>query len=110
MRSTEILYPLDDDHNELDHHKEAWKFVKKYLNDMKEGQDITFDQLLVNLRLTEKNYLLAIRSSLKAPTIFLQCSMSQCMACKYGHPVCTRCIRMCNVHCIKYIQSSKRHE
>lgn len=64
MRSTKILYPLDEDHNELEHHKETWKFVKKYLNDMKEGEDITFGQLLVNIRLIEQNYLLAIRSSL----------------------------------------------
>ena len=74
MRSTKILYPLDedDDTDELEHHKETWKIVQKYLNDMKEGEDITFDQLLVNLKLTEQNCLLAIRSSLKAPTIFLK--------------------------------------
>ena len=39
---------------------------------MKEGEDITFDQLLVNLKLTEQNYLLAVQSSLKTPTIFLK--------------------------------------
>ena len=72
MRSTKILYPFDEDHNELERHKETWNFVKKYLNDMKEGENITFDQLLVNLRLTEQNYLLALRSSLRAPTIFLK--------------------------------------
>ena len=74
MRSTEILYPLDedDDTDEFEHHKETWKIVQKYLNDMKEGEDMTFDQLLVNLKLTEQNYRLAIRSSLKAPTIFLK--------------------------------------
>ena len=62
MRSTKILYPLDedDDTDELEHHKETWEIVQKYLNDMKEGEDITFDQLLVNLKLTEQNYLLAI--------------------------------------------------
>ena len=74
MRSTEILYPLDedDDTDELERHKETWKIVQKYLNDMKEGEDITFDQLLVNLKLTEQNYRLAIRSSLKAATVFLK--------------------------------------
>ena len=45
---------------------------KKHLNDMKEGEDITFDQLLLNLKLTEKDYLLAVPSSLKTPTIFLK--------------------------------------
>ena len=43
MRSTKILYPLDIDNmddDELDQHKDAWQFIKKYLNDMKEGEDI----------------------------------------------------------------------
>ncbi|CAB3987663.1 Hypothetical predicted protein [Paramuricea clavata] len=60
------------DDNEVDQHKDTWKFIKKHLNDMKEGEDITFDQLLVNLKLTEQNYLLAVQSSLKTPTIFLK--------------------------------------
>ncbi len=34
-----------------------YKETSKY---MKEGEDITFDQLLVNLKLTEKDYLLAV--------------------------------------------------
>ena len=60
------------DDNELGQHKGTWKFIKKHLNDMKDGEDIAFDQLLVNLKVTEQNYLLAIRSSLQAPTIFLE--------------------------------------
>ena len=72
MRSTQILYPLHVEDNELKEHKNVWEFVKKHLNDMKEGQDITFDQLLFNLKLTEQDYLLAVRSSLKAPTTFLK--------------------------------------
>ena len=52
--------------------KDAWQFIKKHLNDMKDGEDITFDQLFINLKLTEQNYLLAIRSSLKMPTILLK--------------------------------------
>ena len=42
IRSTKILYPLDedDDTDELEHHKETWKIVQKYLNDMKQGEDI----------------------------------------------------------------------
>ena len=44
MRSTKILYPLDIDmdDNELEQHKDTWRFIKKHLNDMKEGDDITF--------------------------------------------------------------------
>ena len=38
MKSTKILYPLDIDidDDEVEHHKDTWKFIKKYLDDMKE--------------------------------------------------------------------------
>ncbi|CAB4033060.1 ATP-dependent DNA helicase PIF1 [Paramuricea clavata] len=39
----------DMDDNELKQHKDTWKCIKKHLNDMKEGEDITFDQLLLSL-------------------------------------------------------------
>ena len=37
---------------------------------MKEGEDISFDQLLLDLNVTEENYLLAISSLLDSPTVF----------------------------------------
>ena len=74
MKSTTILHPLGDDVSETEvrKHKDTWKNISKHLNDMKEGEDITFDQLLINLNVTEQNYYLAIQSSLNAPTIFLR--------------------------------------
>ena len=74
MRSTKILYPLDIDidDGELQLHKSNWKLTQKHLNELKEGHDITFTQLLIHLKMTQQNYLLAARSNLKAPTIFLQ--------------------------------------
>jgi hypothetical protein len=75
------------DDNEFNQHKDTWKFIKKRLNDMKEGDDITFDQLLVNLELTEQNYLLAVRSSLKAPTIFLRRKPNELRVNNYN-PAC----------------------
>ena len=74
MRSTNILYPLDIDieDGQLKQHKNNWNIIQKHLNDLKEGDDITFNQLLLNLKMTEQNYLLAVRSNLKAPTVFLR--------------------------------------
>ena len=74
MKSTTILHPLGDDVSEAEvrKHKDTWKNISKHLNDMKEGEDITFDQLLINLNVTEQNYYLAIQSSLNSPTIFLR--------------------------------------
>ena len=39
---------------------------------MKEGDNITFHQLMIDLNISESDYLLAIRSSLNCPTIFLK--------------------------------------
>lgn len=74
MKSTSILYPIGSDVSESDirKHKENWKNISKHLNDMKEGDDITFEQMLINLDITEQNYYLAIRSNLNSPTIFLK--------------------------------------
>jgi hypothetical protein len=72
--STQILYPLDDDTSQtlIRTRKDLWKDVKNKLNDLKEGKDITFDQLLEELSVSEHEYILAIRSSLSCPTIFLK--------------------------------------
>ena len=74
MEATAILYQLDVDekaYNQLKQRQETWKNIKKKLNDMKKGEDITFDQLLLNLNVSEETYLLVIRSNLNSPTIFL---------------------------------------
>ena len=60
MRATTILYPIDveeEDQTQLKQLKDA----KKQLNDMKEGEDITFEQLLLNLNLSEETHLVAIK-------------------------------------------------
>ena len=74
MRATEILYPLEADmpQNKIKQHKDTWKIINKQLNDMKEGEPITFEQLLVKLKVTENEYRLAVRSSLNSPTVFLK--------------------------------------
>ena len=74
MRTTQILYPLDDcvTQTKVKKLKESWKDIIKKLNDLKEGEDITFEQLLNNLGVTNETYILAIRSHLKCPTIFLR--------------------------------------
>ena len=74
MRQTTILYPLDDDmqQSEIKTHKDSWKLIKMHLDEMKEGEDISFDELLLALKVTEENYLLAVRSSLNAATVFFE--------------------------------------
>ena len=69
MRSTQILYPLDEDmpQTAVKTSKELWKNINNKLNDLKEGKDITFDQLLKEFDVSECQYIFAIRSSLNCP-------------------------------------------
>ena len=62
MKSTNILHPLENDMSEtkIRNHRDNWKNISKHLNDMKEVEDISFDQLLTNLSITEQNYYLTI--------------------------------------------------
>ena len=74
MRATEILYPLKEDiqQNKTKQYRDTWKTINKQLNDMKEGESIIFERLLVKLKVTENEYRLAVRSILNAPTVFLK--------------------------------------
>ena len=79
MRYTQILYPLDEDISQtvIRNRKDLWKDIKNKLNDLKEGKDITFDEMLEEFSVSEHEYILAIRSSLSCPTIFLKISPNE---------------------------------
>lgn len=68
------MYPLGDDVSETEvrKHLDTSRNISQHLSGTKEGEDITFDQFLINLNVTEWNYYLAIQSSLSSPTIFLK--------------------------------------
>ncbi|CAB4001648.1 Hypothetical predicted protein, partial [Paramuricea clavata] len=79
MGSTQILYPLDDNTppTVVKSSKELWKNIRGKLNDLKEGKNITFSELLEELDVSERQYYLAIRSSLNCPTLFLKRSPNE---------------------------------
>ena len=64
MRATEILYPLEGDipQSKVKQYKDTWKTINKQLNDMKEGEPISFEQLLVKLKVTENEYRTRLRA------------------------------------------------
>ena len=94
MKCSQILYPLDDDTSTTvaKSSKELWKTIKNKLNDLKEGKEITFDQLLQELYVSEHQYTLAIRSSLHSPTIFLKRTPNELRINNYN-PTCLRAWR-----------------
>ena len=89
MRRTRILYLLDSDvpNNEVTQHKDRWKNIQKYLNDLKEGEDVTYDQLLQTLNVSEDDYILAVQSTLSSPTIFLKRAPNELRINNYN-PAC----------------------
>ena len=94
MRATEIMYPLGSDisQHEIKKHKETWKTIKKQLNDLKDGESITFEELLLKLSIIENNYRLAIRTALNSPTIFLKIEPSELRINSYN-PTCLKAWR-----------------
>ena len=93
--------------------------VIKHLDDMKEGEDISFDQLLTNLSITEQNYYLAIQSSLHSFTIFLKRSPNEQRVNNYNS-ACLRAWRAnmdiqlilavyaCAMYIISYISKAEK--
>ena len=88
MRSTQILYPLDDDTSQIviKDVESLWKDIKVKLDDLKDGKDVTFDQLLEEFGVSEHKYILAIRSSLNCPTIFLKRHPNELRINNYNSP------------------------
>lgn len=90
-----------------------------YLDEMKEGEDISFDELLLALKVTEENYLLALRSSLNVARVFLKRSPNELRINNYN-PACLRAWRAnmdiqyvldvyaCAVYIVNYISKGQK--
>ena len=121
VRQTMILYPLNKDmpESEIKMHKDNWKSIKKYLDDLKEGEDISFNQLPLNLKILEENYLLAISSSLYTATVFLKRNPNELRINNYN-PACLTAWRAnmdiqfvldvyaCAVYIVNYISKGQK--
>ena len=73
MQSTKVLEPLPMDMTEdiKKVHKQKWTEIKKVL-DKAEIQEMDFNEFLAYLKVTEEEYLLAVRSTLNGPKVFLK--------------------------------------
>lgn len=90
-----------------------------HLDEMKEGEDISFDELLLALKVSEENYLLAVRSSLNVARVFLKRSPNELRINNYN-PACLRAWRAnmdiqyvldvyaCAVYKVKYISKGQK--
>ena len=121
MRATEILYPLEKDTSQCKIKQliETWKTIKKQLNDLKEGECMTFEELLLKLKVTENDYRLAVRSSLNAPTVFLKRKPNELRINNYN-PACLKAWRAnmdiqfvldvyaCAMYIVSYISKAQK--
>ncbi|KAJ8050303.1 hypothetical protein HOLleu_03452 [Holothuria leucospilota] len=74
MKYTKLLHPLppDTDPQMLQQHQENYQKITELLKTHVNGLDITFEQFLKHVNLNEEEYIEAIRTSIKAPTVFLK--------------------------------------
>ena len=123
MRQTENLYPLDTAvaKTETKKHEDTCKSIKLYLDGIKEGEDISFDELLLKLKVTEENYLIAIRLSVtpNTPTVFLKRNPNELQINNYN-PACLSAWRAnmdiqyvldvyaCAVYIVNYISKAQK--
>ena len=87
VKETVILQPLDEfmhEESKLKIIKDNYTKVKELLDDMKYGEDITFNQFLEKLELSESDYITAIKYSLKRPTLLLKRSPSEIRVNNYN--------------------------
>ena len=80
MPKTVILTPLDNscfDEENKKQIKENAEKIKELLDNMKYGEDISFENFLNKLQLTQESYILAIRHTLKRDTLFLKRAPSE---------------------------------
>ena len=90
-----------------------------YLDNIKDGEDVSFDELLLKLKVPEENYLLAIRSSINTPTVFLKRNPNELRINNYN-PACLSAWRAnmdiqyvldvyaCAVYIVNYISKAQK--
>ncbi|XP_071810912.1 uncharacterized protein [Apostichopus japonicus] len=75
MQKTMLLYPIKSEITEAEYGKltQNFLYVSKLLANAKDGElNMTYDDFLKDVDLSEEEYIQAIRSSIKTPTIFLE--------------------------------------
>ena len=76
MSKTQILEPLLDE--DLEDYKKKYENIQKKLNNMKDGESISFEDFLSKVvEMTEEEYIKCVRSTLTSPKVFLERNCSE---------------------------------
>ena len=87
MPRTMILKPLDEssfDEEQTNNIKANAEKIKELLDNMKYGNDISFEDFLQRMQLTEENYIFAVRFTLKRDTLLLKRTPSEIRISSYN--------------------------
>jgi hypothetical protein len=71
MKHTKILLPLDKQDCMPNHGEIDIQIYKKLIN-MGLGEDISFEQILLDLKIDEETYILGLQHTIQKPTLFLK--------------------------------------
>lgn len=87
---TVLLEPLQEpefNKDQILHHKSIWKKVYMALNDLDETTPVCYDDFLAKLQISVDDYMYAVRSSIRTPTIFLKRTSAETRANNYNPDV-----------------------
>jgi hypothetical protein len=77
MPATKILRPFEVEPEEMEQHKLNYKLITNKLDAMGDGSDISFEEFLDELELSEEDYYSALRTSINGPRVFLKRQSSE---------------------------------
>lgn len=120
MSKTLILEPLRDAEKEkYPKINDEYERITSSLNEMKTGIEMSFSEFLYKLEISEEMYLMALRSSLKTPKVFLKRDVSEIRVNSYNEMM-LRCWQAnidvqfildayaCAAYIVSYISKSQR--
>lgn len=87
---TILLEPLSEAEftkEEISKHKGQWKKVYAALNNLDVSTNVTYTEFLANLQLNETNYIYAVRSSIRTPTVYLKRTSAEIRVNNYNPAV-----------------------
>lgn len=120
MSRTQILEPLQDAEKEkYPKIVDEYERIASLLNEMKTGFDMSFSEFLCKLEISEEMYIMALRSSLKSPKVFLKRDVSEIRVNSYNEMI-LKCWQAnidvqfildayaCAAYIVSYISKSQR--
>jgi hypothetical protein len=74
MKKRVTLYPLDSEisRKKKEEYRKKYKYIQDILNDHESNSDMTYEEVLSFINATEEEYIEAIRSFIKSPTVMLK--------------------------------------